>query len=116
MKKVERTELAIIGAGPGGYVAALRGAQLGKKVVLMEEDRVGGTCTNYGCIPTKFLLHETQILKEARHNPRLRGKEGLQLYWPQVQQMRQSIIGRLVKGIEFLLEKNGVKLIKGKPV
>jgi len=114
MKKVERTELAIIGAGPGGYVAALRGAQLGKKVVLMEEDRVGGTCTNYGCIPTKFLLHETQILKEARHNPRLRGKEGLQLDWPQVQQMRQSIIGRLVKGIEFLLEKNGVKLIKGK--
>jgi len=114
MKKVEKTELAIIGAGPGGYVAALRGAQLRKKVILMEEDRVGGTCTNYGCIPTKYLLHETQILKEVRHNPRFRGKEGLNLDWPQVQQMRQSIIDRLVKGIEFLLEKNGVKLIKGK--
>jgi len=114
MKKLEKTELAIIGAGPGGYVAALRGAQLKKKVILIEEDRVGGTCTNYGCIPTKYLLHETQILKEARHNPRLRGKEGLILDWAQIQQSRQAIIDRLVRGIEFLLEKNGIKLIKGK--
>lgn len=112
--KEEKTEVAIIGAGPGGYVAALRGAQLKKRVILIEEDRVGGTCTNYGCIPTKYLLHETQILKEAKGNSRLKGRESLQLDWFEVQKTRQTIIDRLVKGIEFLLEKNGVRLIKGK--
>lgn len=112
--KEEKTEVVIVGAGPGGYVAALRAAQLRKKVILIEEDRVGGTCTNYGCIPTKYLLHETQILKEAKENSRLIGREFLQLDWIEVQKTRQKIIDRLVKGIEFLLEKNGVKLIKGK--
>lgn len=112
--KEEKTDIAIIGAGPGGYMAALRGAQLGKKIILIEEDRVGGTCTNYGCIPTKFLLHETQILKEARSHARILGNDGLILSWPEVQKAKQAIVDRLVKGIEFLLEKNGIILIKGK--
>ncbi len=110
----EKTEVAIIGAGPAGYVAALRGAQFRKKVILIEEDKVGGTCTNYGCIPTKYLLHETQILKEAKENSRLKGSESLRLDWFEVQKTRQTIVDRLVKGIEFLLTKNGVKLIKGR--
>lgn len=112
--KEEKTDIAIVGAGPGGYVAALRGAQLGKKVILIEEDKVGGTCTNYGCIPTKFLLHETQIWHEARNHARIQGKENLKLCWSEVQKVKQSIVDRLVKGIEFLLEKNGILLIKGK--
>ena len=64
----KKFDLAIIGGGPGGYVAALRGAQLKKKVVLFEKDRVGGTCMNWGCIPAKFLLHQTKIFKEAKDN------------------------------------------------
>ncbi|MCX7974524.1 MAG: dihydrolipoyl dehydrogenase [Candidatus Aminicenantes bacterium] len=112
--KEEKTEVAIVGAGPGGYIAALRGSQLGKKITLIEGDKVGGTCTNYGCIPTKFLLHETQILKEARNHPRIKGKEALSLNWSEVQKAKQAIVDRLVKGIEFLLEKNGIRLIRGK--
>ncbi len=114
MEKRLKAELAVIGAGPGGYVAALRAAQLKKQVILMEEDRVGGTCTNYGCIPTKFLLHETQVLTEAKKNRRLRGSDHLALDWAEVQKTRQAVIDRLVKGIEFLLERNGIKLLRGK--
>jgi len=114
MIKREKVDTVIIGAGPGGYVAALRGSQLKKKVALIEEDKVGGTCTNYGCIPTKFLLHETQVLAEAKRSPRIKGREAFQFDWAEAQKTRQKIIDRLVKGVEFLLEKNGVKLIKGK--
>ena len=63
-----KKDIAIIGGGPGGYLAALRAGQLGRKVVLFEEDRIGGTCMNYGCIPTKYLLHQTKILKEVAEN------------------------------------------------
>ncbi|MFQ6084467.1 MAG: FAD-dependent oxidoreductase, partial [Candidatus Aminicenantia bacterium] len=52
-----KTDILIIGGGPGGYVAALRAVQLGKKTILIEKDRIGGTCLNYGCIPTKALLY-----------------------------------------------------------
>ncbi len=114
MEKRIKAELAIIGGGPGGYVAALRGAQLRRQVVLVEEDRVGGTCTNYGCIPTKFLLHETQVWSEARKNSRIRGASHLELDWAGVQKTRQAVVDRLVKGIEFLLERNNVQLIKGR--
>lgn len=113
MEKRIKVELAIIGGGPGGYVAALRAAQLQRQVVLVEEDRVGGTCTNYGCIPTKFLLHETQVFNEAKKNGRITGNSGLVLDWAAVQKTRQAIIDRLVRGIEFLLARNRVQLIKG---
>ena len=65
--------IAVIGGGPGGYVAALRAAQLGKSVVLFEKDRVGGTCMNWGCIPTKHLLHQTKVLREIRTSKTLDG-------------------------------------------
>ncbi|MGQ9470617.1 MAG: dihydrolipoyl dehydrogenase [Candidatus Aminicenantales bacterium] len=114
MEKRIKVELAIIGGGPGGYVAALRAAQMQRQVVLVEEDRVGGTCTNYGCIPTKFLLNETQVFNEARKNGRITGNSGLVLDWAAVQKTRQAIIDRLVRGIEFLLARNRVQLIKGR--
>lgn len=114
MEKRIKVELAIIGGGPGGYVAALRAAQMQRQVVLVEEDKVGGTCTNYGCIPTKFLLHETQVFNEAKKNGRITGNSGLVLDWAAVQKTRQAIVDRLVRGIEFLLERNRVQLIKGR--
>ena len=110
----QRKDIAIIGGGPGGYLAALRASQLRKTVVLFEEDRVGGTCMNYGCIPTKYLLHQTKILKEIRDTKTLSGAEGAGLDWAAVQAGRKSVVDRLVKGIEFLLGKGGVEIVKGR--
>lgn len=111
----ERGELVVIGAGPGGYVAALRASQLGLKVTLIEEDKVGGTCMNYGCIPTKFLLNETGVYRELKEHRRLEGlNQDVRLNWKLVQRERENIVDKLVRGVEFLLQRNGVRLIKGK--
>jgi dihydrolipoamide dehydrogenase len=111
----ERREIVIIGGGMGGYVAALRAAQLKKKVTLIEEDRIGGTCMNYGCIPTKFLLNETQMFQELKRNPRLAGiPETASLNWSRVQEEKKKVVDRLVQGVEFLLERNGVEVLRGR--
>ncbi len=109
-----KKDIAIIGGGPGGYLAALRASQLGRKVVLFDEDRIGGTCMNYGCIPTKYLLHQTKILKEVRETKTVVGGAGVGLDWAAVQTGRQAVVDRLVRGIEFLLEKGGVEIVKGR--
>jgi len=110
----EKCDIAVLGGGPGGYVAALRGAQLKKKVVLVEKEQIGGTCMNHGCIPTKYLLHQTQMLCELRDNPNIDGPvDKLKLNWDRVQEGKQDSVERLVKGIEFLLKKNGVQVIQG---
>jgi len=112
---VEKRQLVVIGAGPGGYAAALRAAQLGMKTSLIEEDRVGGTCMNYGCIPTKFLLSQTKLLEDIKKNKRLEGVEKTAgLNWARVQEEKKSIVDRLVKGVEFLLGRSGVELLRGK--
>jgi dihydrolipoamide dehydrogenase len=108
----EKRDLVIIGGGPGGYVAALRASQLRKKVTVIEADRVGGTCMNYGCIPTKFLLSQTKIWNELKHNPRIEGwRETVQLNWPAVLKEKNAVVDRLVRGTEFLLNRNGVELL-----
>ena len=110
----EKRDIVIIGGGPGGYLAAMRGAQLKKRITIIEEDRIGGTCINYGCIPTKYLLHQTKILKEVAGTRTLEGPVGeVRLNWPRVQQGRQAVVDQLVKGIVFLLEKGKVEIIKG---
>jgi dihydrolipoyl dehydrogenase len=111
----EKRDLVIIGGGPGGYVAALRAAQLRKRVTLIESDRIGGTCMNYGCIPTKFLLSQTKTWSELKRNPRITGGgETVRLDWPAVQKEKGQVVDRLVRGTEFLLERNGVEILKGK--
>lgn len=110
----EKRDIVIIGGGPGGYLAAMRGAQLKKKITLIEEDRVGGTCINYGCIPTKYLLHQTRILKELGGMKTLSGPVGqITMDWKKVQEGRASVVDRLVNGIVFLLEKGKVEIVKG---
>ena len=112
---MEKHDLVIIGGGPGGYVAALRASQLKKKVLLVEEDKIGGTCMNYGCIPTKYLLHQTKIFKEMKENKKLEGPlERISCNWKSVQKEKQKAVDRLTKGTEFLLKKNGVEILKGK--
>jgi len=109
----EKRDFVIIGGGPGGYLAAMRAAQLKKTVTLIDQDRVGGTCINYGCIPTKYLLHQTKILKEVAGTRTLEGTAGeVRLDWKKVQAGRQAVVDRLVNGIVFLLEKGRVEIVK----
>jgi len=109
----EKRDLVIIGGGPGGYLAAMRAAQLKKSVTLIDRDRVGGTCINYGCIPTKYLLHQTKILKEVAGTKNLEGPAGdIRLNWKKVQEGRQGVVDKLVNGIVFLLEKGKVEIVK----
>ncbi len=110
----DERDIVIIGGGPGGYLAAMRGAQLGKRIALIEQDRVGGTCINYGCIPTKYLLHQTKVLKEIAGTKTLEGPVAeVRLNWAQVQRGRQAVVDQLVKGLVFLLEKGKVEIVKG---
>jgi dihydrolipoamide dehydrogenase len=110
----KKWDLIIIGGGPGGYVAAIRGAQLKKKVLLVEKHKIGGTCMNYGCIPAKYLLHQTKIYKDLKANRNLEGPvEDIKCNWKRVQEEKRRAVERLVKGIEFLLQKNGVEMING---
>lgn len=107
-------DIAVIGAGPGGYVAAIRGAQLGKRVLLVEKSKVGGVCMNWGCIPTKYLLQQTREFKNLKTNKNLYGPlDNISLDWKKVQDEKGRIVERLVSGIEFLLNKNKIEIIKG---
>ena len=108
-------DLIIIGAGPGGYVAAIRAAQLGMKVTLIEREELGGTCLNHGCIPTKALYKNAQVLsyfkKSETFGIHLEG--GYTLDMDLVQQRKQSVVKTLVSGVTQLLKGNGVTVIKG---
>lgn len=107
-------DIVIIGAGPGGYVAAIRAAQLKKKVLLVEKNKLGGTCTNLGCIPTKFLLQQTKKFIEVKKNKNLEGPiNEIKCNWQKVQDEKTQKVEKLVKGIEFLLKKNGIDTIRG---
>ena len=109
-------DVIIIGAGPGGYVAAIRCAQLGLKTACVEgRETLGGTCLNTGCIPSKALLHASHMLHEAEHNFAEMGLKGKSpsVDWPQMQKYKQSTIDTNTKGIEFLFKKNKVDWIKG---
>ncbi|MGA2533454.1 MAG: dihydrolipoyl dehydrogenase [Candidatus Aminicenantales bacterium] len=110
----EKRDIVIVGGGPGGYLAAMRGAQLKKRITLIEEDRVGGTCINYGCIPTKYLLHQTKLYQEVKGLRTLAGPlDQISMDWAKVQEGRVSVVDRLVSGIVFLLEKGKVEIVKG---
>jgi len=107
-------DIAVLGGGPGGYVAAIRAAQLNKKVVLIEKERVGGTCMNWGCIPTKFLLHQTGRFKDLLDNRYLDGPlKNIKVNWKNVQKGKNQVVNKLVQGLEYLLKKIGTEVIKG---
>ncbi|MGE4240952.1 dihydrolipoyl dehydrogenase [Ramlibacter sp.] len=115
--KEKTTNLLVIGGGPGGYVAAIRAAQLGIATVLVEGDRLGGTCLNIGCIPSKALIHVGDQYESATHfagdSPLgiRAAKPSLDLV--QAQRWKDGIVGKLTGGVEALLRKNGVEVVKG---
>ena len=109
-------DLIVIGSGPGGYVCAIRAAQLGMKVACVEgRDTLGGTCLNVGCIPSKALLHATHQLQEAEHNFAAMGLMGAapRVDWEKMLAYKADTIGQNTKGIEFLFKKNKIDWLKG---
>jgi dihydrolipoamide dehydrogenase len=111
----EAFDVAIIGGGPGGYVAAVRAGQLGLRTALIEKDKnLGGTCLLRGCIPTKALLHAADLYDEIKHSRDLGiVVESVSLDFTQVQKRKGKVVMKLSKGVEFLMKKNRVEVFKG---
>ena len=109
-------DVIIIGSGPGGYVCAIRCAQLGLKTACVEgRETLGGTCLNIGCIPSKALLHASHQLHEAEHNFAKMGLKGKSpsVDWTQMLAYKDDVIGQNTKGVEFLFKKNKIDWLKG---
>ena len=106
--------LVIIGGGPAGYVGAIRAAQLGAKVTLVEKEEVGGTCLNVGCIPTKVLTSAAHTFSTLKNAERWGLKvHGMELDFSQLMKRKQMVVTRLVTGVKTLLKARGVNLIRG---
>jgi len=107
--------LVILGGGPGGYVAALRAAQLGARVALVEKARVGGTCLYIGCIPIKALLASAEFYRDARVKSAALGVDisNVVVNWVRMEQRKQNAVDQLVRGVEQLLSAKKVTLIHG---
>ncbi|SHE76812.1 dihydrolipoamide dehydrogenase [Desulfacinum infernum DSM 9756] len=106
----------IIGAGPGGYVAAVRAAQAGARVTVVEKDHVGGTCLNWGCIPSKVLLHATEILEKARHGADfgLRFPEPPAMDLARLMARKEKVVDDQRKGIRALFQHHNIRLVAGR--
>ncbi len=104
----------VIGSGPGGYVAAIRAAQLGKKTAVVERDKIGGRCLNYACIPAKAVLRSADLLEEIRDSAEYGLKvSGVEVDYAGVQDRREKVVSTLTSGVGGLFKKNGVDVIEG---
>src|SRR5438445_3874674 len=107
-------DVVVIGGGPGGYVAALRAAQLGARTAVVEKDRVGGTCLVRGCIPTKALLQSSELYTLARDGaPFGLVADSIGFDWTVAQKRKTAVVDQLVKGVEGLLKAGGITVFKG---
>lgn len=104
----------VVGAGPGGYVAAIRAAQLGQKVTIVDKDALGGTCLNVGCIPSKALIQAGHLAHQAHGNDELGIKtEKVTIDFSKVQEWKGKVVNRLTSGVESLLKGNKVDIVQG---
>ncbi len=113
----EEFDVAVIGSGPGGYAAAIRCAQRGVSVTIIEKEIIGGTCLNWGCIPSKALLASAQVLISARHAAEM----GIEIAearpnWDRMQARKNAIVEGLRKGLTKLLQSNKIRIIKGRGI
>ena len=107
-------DVIVIGGGPGGYVAAIRSAQLGRKTAVVERDKPGGRCLNYACIPAKTMLHTAELLDQARNSAELGlVVEGASLDWAALGERRSKVSESLAGGVKMLWDKNKVEMIAG---
>jgi dihydrolipoamide dehydrogenase len=110
----DKYDIAVLGGGPGGYIAAIRASQLGAKVALVEKDKVGGTCLNRGCIPTKALIACTNLYDKIRQAENYGIKTGsASIDLKSIIDRKNKIVEKIVKGVEFLLAKNKIDIIYG---
>lgn len=116
MSEKEKFDVLVIGAGPGGYVCAIRCSQLGLKTGLIEKNpRLGGTCLNVGCIPSKALLHSTEIYHELLHSADSHGivAKGIKHDLGKLMKKKDAVVDQLGKGVQALVKKKGVTIIPG---
>src|SRR5436305_6345150 len=108
-------DIVVIGGGPGGYVAAIRAAQLGASVALIEKEHLGGTCLNVGCIPSKALLSSAERLHELRSSEQLgiRVQGEVSFDWAAVMNHKERTVRQLRGGVELLVKSNGITLFRG---
>jgi dihydrolipoamide dehydrogenase len=109
----ESFDTIVIGGGPGGYVAAIRASQLGKKTAVVERDKAGGRCLNYACIPAKTILRSAEIFDEARNGAELGIVGDVSIDWPALQARRTKVSESLSGGVKFLWDKDKVTMIEG---
>ncbi|MEI6808829.1 MAG: dihydrolipoyl dehydrogenase [bacterium] len=111
---MENFDLVVIGAGPGGYPAAIRSAQLGSKVAIVEKEQIGGTCLNWGCIPTKTLIAASGLFAEIKLAERFGIKTGAaEIDFTGLMQHKANVVGQLQSGVKQLLKANGVTVLQG---
>ncbi|MCH8003523.1 MAG: dihydrolipoyl dehydrogenase [Nanoarchaeota archaeon] len=109
-----KTEVVVIGAGPGGYVAAIRLAQLNKKVVLVDKDKLGGICLNYGCIPSKAMIYASEFLDKIKKSNKMGiNVSRVTMDFKKMQEWKDGIISKLIEGIDFLCKQNKIIVVKG---
>ena len=107
-------DVIVLGSGPGGYPAAIRASQLGKKVAIVEKESLGGVCLNWGCIPTKALLKSSQVYEYAKHA----ADYGINISNPThnfegVIKRSRGVADKMSKGVQFLMKKNKIDVIMG---
>jgi len=104
----------VIGAGPGGYVAAIRAAQLGQRTAVVERDKLGGRCLNYACIPAKAVLRSADLLSEIRDSEEFGLRvSGVEIDYPAIQARRANVVNTLTSGVGGLFKKNGIDVLEG---
>ncbi|MGE0595113.1 MAG: dihydrolipoyl dehydrogenase [Hyphomonadaceae bacterium] len=107
-------DVIVIGSGPGGYVTAIRASQLGMKTAIVERDRLGGICLNWGCIPTKALLRSAEVYRNFKHaNEFGLSADGVNFNAEAVVKRSRGVAGRMEKGVQFLMKKNKIDVIAG---
>ena len=117
--KTKQCQVLVVGAGPGGYVAAIRSAQLGLKTIIVEGERAGGTCLIRGCIPSKALIHAAHTFHNLAKHAKKDGHMGISIPGPAELDMgnlvgwKEGIVDRLNKGVEALLKNAGAELVSG---
>ena len=116
MTSTDRYDLAVVGSGPGGYVAAIRAAQLGLRVAIVEEDRLGGVCLNWGCIPSKALLTGADLVETLRRHGDTFGvsAEGLRLDYGKLVDHSRKTADRMNRGVTSLMKKNRIEVVAGR--
>lgn len=112
--ETKKIEIAVIGSGPGGYVAAIRAAQLGFKTAIIEKESLGGICLNWGCIPTKALLKSAEVYNKMKHAADYGlNAEQISFNFDAIIDRSRGVAEKMSKGIEFLMRKNNIEVIKG---